>query len=175
MTGDESKFIRRVEQQLTLSGLSTQDSRLWWPRRSMFIRRRGKRRKTLTPIFPGYLFLETRVFTPDLYRLLRHTDSFVRFLPENLDISPLDEEGTRLIRHFVSHGEIVRESRVFFDKNNRIVVKEGPLKGLEGSIIKVDRRKGRAKVRLDLYQESFQIDLAFETMEPATPAAEPSP
>ena len=32
-------------------------------------------------------------------------------------------------------------SMVHFDENERIVVDEEPLKGLEGSIIKVDRRK----------------------------------
>ena len=41
----------------------------------------------------------------------------------------------------------------------------GPLKGLEGYIQKVDRRKGRARVKLDLYQESFHIDFGFEFME----------
>jgi transcriptional antiterminator NusG len=36
--------------------------------------------------------------------------------------------------------------------------------GLEGSIIKVDKRKGRAKIKLDLYNDSFSIDLAFEVI-----------
>ncbi|MCL2557796.1 MAG: antitermination protein NusG, partial [Treponema sp.] len=40
-----------------------------------------------------------------------------------------------------------------------------PLKGLEGRIIKVDKRKKRAKIRLDLYDESFAIDLAFEIID----------
>jgi transcriptional antiterminator NusG len=42
--------------------------------------------------------------------------------------------------------------------------------GLEGRIVKVDRRKGRAKIMLDLYNDSFSIDLGFEvigSMEPA--------
>jgi transcriptional antiterminator NusG len=49
---------------------------------------------------------------------------------------------------------------------------EGPLMGLEGRIIKVDRRKGRAKINLDLYNDSFTIDLAFEvigTLDPFKP------
>jgi transcription termination/antitermination protein NusG len=40
----------------------------------------------------------------------------------------------------------------------------GPLKGLEGKIVKVDKRKGRAKVKLDLYDESFLVDLSFELL-----------
>ncbi|MDR2619211.1 MAG: antitermination protein NusG, partial [Treponema sp.] len=34
-------------------------------------------------------------------------------------------------------------------------------------IIKVDKRKGRAKIKLDLYDDSFTIDLAFEVLETA--------
>ncbi|MFW5689149.1 MAG: KOW motif-containing protein, partial [Spirochaetota bacterium] len=48
-----------------------------------------------------------------------------------------------------------------------IEVKEGPLAGLEGRIVKVDRRKQRAKVRLDLYQESFLVDFGFELLAPS--------
>lgn len=167
LTGDESRYLRRVDQSLRLGDFPRNTIRLWWPRRRMFIRRRGKRLRTLTPLFPGYLFLESPDVTPELYRMLKRTESFVRFLPDNHDITPLDHDGTMILRHFLSFGEVVKESRVIFDANNRIVVKEGPLKGLEGQIVKVDRRKGRAKVKLDLYEESFRIDLAFETMEPA--------
>jgi transcriptional antiterminator NusG len=166
LTGEESRYIRRVEGRAFLAGFSPDDTRLWWPRRRLFIRRRGKRLKTLTSLFPGYLFLETRDLSAQLYQTIRRTEGFVRFLPDNQEIVPLDSESHRLIRHFLSHGEVLQESRVYFDENNRIIVKEGPLKGLEGHIVKVDRRKRRAKVKLDLYEESFQIDLAFETMEP---------
>ncbi len=173
LTGDESRYIRRVEERTLLAGFAPEEARLWWPRRRMYIRRKGKRIKTLTALFPGYLFLETRDLSPHLYQTVRRTEGFVRFLPDNRDITPLDAESHRLIRHFLSHGEVLQESRVYFDENNRIVVKEGPLKGLEGHIVKVDRRKRRAKVKLDLYEESFQIDLAFETMEPTLNQPEP--
>ena len=60
-----------------------------------------------------------------------------------------------------------------FDENRRIRVVSGPLQGLEGRIVKVDRRKGRARVRLDIYADAFEIDLGFEILEgsPVPPAA----
>jgi transcriptional antiterminator NusG len=64
-------------------------------------------------------------------------------------------------------GPVAGISKVYFDQNSRIVVVEGPLAGLEGNIIKVDKRKRRAKVKLDVYDDSFAIDLAFETLEPS--------
>jgi transcriptional antiterminator NusG len=43
----------------------------------------------------------------------------------------------------------------------------GPLKWLDGKIVKVDRRKHRARVTLELYQEAFEIDFGFEALEPS--------
>ena len=51
---------------------------------------------------------------------------------------------------------------VHFDENERIVVDEGPLKGLEESIITVDLRKQRAKIQLDFSGSTYTLDLSFE-------------
>ena len=52
---------------------------------------------------------------------------------------------------------------VHFDENERIVVNEGPLKGLEGSIIKVDRHKQRAKIQLDVHGSTYTLDQGLKT------------
>ena len=54
-----------------------------------------------------------------------------------------------------------------FDENNRIRVIDGPLPRLEGSIVKVDRRKGRAKVALSFHGRTIVADLGFEVLENA--------
>ncbi len=69
------------------------------------------------------------------------------------------------IRYFImpyDFGPKIGASMVNFDENERIVVDEGPLKGLEGSIITVDRRKQRAKVQLDFHGSTYTLDLSFE-------------
>jgi transcriptional antiterminator NusG len=74
-----------------------------------------------------------------------------------------------VVLHFIKKvGPLAGKSTVYFDEYSRIVVTDGPLMGLEGKIIKVDKRKGRAKIKLDLYEDSFAIDLAFEMIDKAT-------
>jgi transcriptional antiterminator NusG len=85
---------------------------------------------------------------------------------------PLDRDDTELLNHFLSFGDVVGPSVVYFDEQKRIRVVSGPLRGMEGRIVKVDKRKGRARVKLDLYNESFQIDFGFQALE-AVP--EPTP
>ncbi|WP_439647457.1 antiterminator LoaP [Brucepastera parasyntrophica] len=128
------------------------------------IRKTGKMIDQISPIFPGYVFLETGDFPEPLYWAIRTTPGFYRYLPENKNPLPLSGKDLSTIKHFLSFGEVADISKVQFDENNRIIVVEGPLKGLEGSIIKVDRRKCRAKVKLDMYNDSFPVDLAFEIL-----------
>lgn len=167
ITGEEARVLRRAGEALTIYGIPQSDLRLWWPRRKLKVRRKGRRFTTLAPLFPGYLILETRRDDNEMFREIRRISGVVRFLRSNDDIRPLEARDLELVRHFLSFGEIITESRVTFDENNRILVSEGPLQGLEGMIVKVDRRKGRAKVKLDMYDDSFLIDLAFEVLRPS--------
>jgi len=138
-----------------------------FPRRRLDIRRAGKTKPSTPAVFPGYLFIEAEsdeeilAFQWDF----RQTEGFYRFLKSNKNITALADSDLELVLHFIKNaGPVAGRSRVYFDENSRIVVVDGPLCGLEGRIVKVDRRKERAKIMLDLYNDSFTIDLAFEVI-----------
>lgn len=140
---------------------------LHFPQRCLDLRRGGKIVPSRLAVFPGYVFLEMS----DDDNILRYqwafrkTDGFFRFLRSNQNITPLQNRDLELALHFIKNpGSLAGKSKVFFDENSRIVVISGPLSGLEGRIVKVDKRKGRAKIKLDLYDDSFCVDLAFEVL-----------
>ena len=159
-TRGEDEYLQRAGHLL-----EENEATLVWPRRNLRIRRRGEWRDVVAPIFPSYLFLEAEEVTPSLYERFRRIPGFYRFLISNDNIVPMSSEDRTLLTHFLSFGEIVDKSVVYFDENNRIRIVSGPLQGLEGRIVKVDRRKGRAKVKLDIYSDSFLIDLGFEALD----------
>jgi transcriptional antiterminator NusG len=163
-TGNEAKFLA-----LAARVLAGSSARLLWPRRSLRIRRGGLWRESVSPIFPSYVFLQSAAVDPDLYAGLKRTPGFVRFLPSNETIGPLEHKDQALLSHFLSFGEVVEKSAAYFDENRRIRVISGPLKNLEGMIVRVDRRKGRARVRLELYEDSFEVDFGFEALDSAAP------
>jgi transcriptional antiterminator NusG len=142
--------------------------RLFFLRRNLRIKRRGRWRPETAPLFPGYIFLQAEAADPETTSALKALPGFTRFLPSNDRIQPLDARDEELVRHFLSFGEILDTSLVVFDEKRRIRVVAGPLKGLDGQIVKVDRRKQRARVRLELYEEAFEIDFGFEALEPST-------
>jgi transcriptional antiterminator NusG len=143
---------------------------LYFPQRSLDLRRGGKIKPSQLAIFPGYIFTELSEENNILsYQwAFRRTEGFYRFLRSNQNITPLQDRDLELVLHFIKNvGPLAGKSKVYFDENSRIVVISGPLSGLEGRIVKADKRKGRAKIKLDLYGDSFCIDLAFEVLEKA--------
>lgn len=157
-TGREAQFIEIARRRHP-------EASILWPRRRLRIRRAGQWKESLAPLFPGYLFLRADRFDDVPWRQFRGLPDFIRFLPSNDRIVPLDERDQATLNHFMSFGEIVDKSLVTFDENRRIRIVSGPLRGMEGRICKVDRRKGRAKVRLDIYEDAFEIDFGFEILE----------
>ena len=161
-TRGENKFIKlfkNMHPQIKLP--------LYFPQRYLDIRRKGLVKQSTAAVFPGYVFIEAENDEVILsYQwAFRRTKGFYRFLSSNQDIVPLADRDLELVLHFIKNaGPIAGRSRVYFNENSRIVVVEGPLMGLEGRIVKVDKRKGRAKVKLDLYDDSFAIDLSFEVI-----------
>jgi transcriptional antiterminator NusG len=140
---------------------------IFFPKRRIDIRRKGVVKQSTTAVFPGYIFIEVEE-EEDIYLhqwAFRRTEGFFRFLKSNQNITPMTDRDLEIALHFIKDvGPVAGKSRVYFNENSRIVVVEGPLMGLEGRIVKVDKRKGRAKIKLDLYNDSFSIDLGFEVI-----------
>ena len=131
--------------------------------RELTIRRQGKLLREEQPMFPSYIIVQT-VNEIDSKTLdgLKKIPDFYHFLKSNTEILPLNSHDIEIIQHFLGLGPKIGQSLVHFDENDRIVLIEGPLKGFEGSIIKVDRRKQRAKIRVDFGGTSHTMDLSFE-------------
>jgi len=162
-TKSEEKFIEQLKSRCPGMRLP-----LHFPRRRLNIRKSGKTRTETPAVFPGYIFIEAESDEQikEYQWDFRKTKGFFRFLVSNHDITPLKDRDLELVLHFVNNtGSIAGHSKVYFNENSRIIVAEGPLSGLEGRIVKVDRRKCRAKIMLDLYNDSFTIDLAFEVID----------
>jgi len=167
-TGEENRFIKNFKTTYPEVGFP-----LYFPQRYLDIRKRGRVNSATASVFPGYVFVEAAndaEITASQWKF-RNSRGFFRFLKSNQEIIPLSSRDLEIVFHFIKNYPIAGKSRVYFNENSRIVVVDGPLLGLEGRIIKVDKRKGRAKIKLDLYEDSFSIDLSFEVIGSMEPAA----
>jgi len=160
MTGKEDSFIE-------LFGKTSHSTTLHVIKKKIQSKRKGKSVTLINPIFPGYLFFQSEDERPpvSLISALKRTTSFVRVLPATDAIKPLSDRDAEIVRRLLSFGKEIGTSLVTFDENNRIRVIRGPLTGLEGMIVKVDKRKRRAKVMLEMNDSPLSFDLGFDVME----------
>lgn len=163
MTGKEELYRRHFEKICPDTGIV---QKLIIPKRELTLRKGGKLKKEVNPIFPGYIFWECESPHPDVRWAVRKTPGFVRLIrtPEG-PLVHLNEEERQIIKTLTGSGEVARKSTIIFDKNNRVKVLSGPMMGQEGNIIKVDRRKKRARVRYLIHDKYYSCDLEFEILE----------
>lgn len=160
-TGKEKNFIEDAEFKNKFDELPYS---IVFPQRVLKIRKAGKVTEKQLPVFAGYLFIGTDKISKELYQHLKRCKGFYRFLPNNQEPRFLEGRDLEILNQFISFGGLAKISQVVFDENDRIKVIEGPLSGLEGYIVRVNKRKGRATVCLDMCQTAFSIDLGFEIL-----------
>jgi transcriptional antiterminator NusG len=166
----EEAFLRLGARWIVEEGVG-----LVYPRRRMEHLKRGQRTSAEVALFPGYVFLRTEAgLDPDLYARIKALPGFTHFLKQSGEVSEVRGRDLELLSHFLKFGEVTPTSQVVFDEKQRIRVLAGPMEGLEGQIIHVDKRKRRAKIRLDFDHGTFTVTLGFELMAD-TPVPEARP
>ena len=168
-TGKESQFAKRTTE-TELEGVK----RIIFLQRRLNIRRGGKNILELAPVFPGYLFVETETdrLHDKAFLKIKTQPDFIRFLPSNTQYEKLTSKDLYIVKNFLQFGTIAEPSDAYFDKDDRIVITAGSLKGLEGLIRSVDRRKRRVRLVTDFMGCQTAVDLSYNVIEKKPDAAE---
>lgn len=126
--------------------------------------RDSKKREFEQALFPGYVFLSAQALDDRVAEAAKKAKNFYHFLNSNSDIQKLQGSDREILASLLKFGETQGVSQAYFDQNQRIVIAGGPLLGFEGKIIKVNKKRGRATVQVDLCSNTMKFDLAFEEM-----------
>ena len=135
------------------------------PKRILLERRRGRMERIIKPLFPGYLFF-TGCSTPGNLERLHKTAFFKKVLcTETRDFATVPQKEMAFLLSLTEGGEFVDISDAAFDENDRIRVISGPLKEMEFSITKVDRRRQRVTATIEFFNEYREITLSYDVIE----------
>ena len=157
--GGEARFKERAEEILAERGLR---ARLYFFRRK-FCRRPGE--FVEAPVFPGYLILEVEKLTGEILSAINEVHEFCCLLPTNERPRAICGGALEELKVFMGHGEYFDISRVAFLPGRRLRAVSGPMVGLEGSVYKVNKKKGRITVASSLSPEGRNFDLLYEEAE----------
>ena len=123
-------------------------------------RYRGAWHREQRLLFPGYVFLVSDNLEA-LYRDLKHVIGLTKLIGTGREIVPLTEEEIALIRKLGSDTELVELSRGLIT-GGRTVITDGPLKGLEGCIRRIDRHKRIAYLEVEMMGRIVETQVGLE-------------
>ena len=132
------------------------------PKRKLRERRNGIWTVITKILFPGYVLLKGS--SEELSACdFRTVPKIIRPLRSGYDLVSIDEDEIQVLSKLVCNNEVIDFSSLFI-KDGKVRVTDGPLVSMEGRIISVDRRKGRAKVSLDFLGDSRVVELGINVI-----------
>jgi transcriptional antiterminator NusG len=133
------------------------------PKRMLIERQGGVVHRVIKILFPGYVLINTEM-NETIYHKIKNIPKAICILKVGTYCSKIGKEEIEPILKLIGDGEVVDYSKVYIENTN-IIVKSGPLQGLEGIICKVDKRKKRAKILLNFMSSQKIIDVGIEILE----------
>lgn len=154
----EKEVAKRLEQKIIDCFLPTMEC---WSKRL------DRRKKIQVPLFPGYVFVFAVLDnytnlnilkTPGALNILRNSEGPLPIPPYQIEnLRTMVTSAQQLSAHpYLKEGDWVRVVR-------------GPLAGCVGILNRLDPRRGRLVVGVDIIKKSVSVELDTEDVEPADP------
>ena len=112
-------------------------------------------------LFKGYIFLISDCID-DLYVELKKVPEYTKMIGKKKEeIYPLKDGEIEFLKSFSKENHIVDMSIGFIEGEN-IIITEGPLRGKEGLITKIDRHKRIAYLSINIFNENITAKVGLE-------------
>lgn len=133
-------------------------------RRKLRERKDGKWYMIERKMFPGYILM-SGIMNDEAWYELRAADADCKLLKNDGEYLTLSEqEVTTLSLLDRNNDGLVDVSKIYID-GDKVQVTSGALVGQEARIVEVNKRKGRAKVKIDFCGSERIIELGIELIE----------
>ena len=122
---------------------------------------RGKWQIVEEVLFKGYIFMITNQ-VEQLYTQLKKVPDLTKLLGnDGKEIYPIYPQEAMFLTKFSNKDHVVDISNGIIE-NDKIIINEGPLIGLEGLITKIDRHKRIAYVDVELLGKLTRVQVGLE-------------
>jgi transcriptional antiterminator NusG len=152
----------RFEQKV-YDGIFGKSIEVFLPRIQVMSRRKDRRKKILVPLLPGYVFVRTDL-NPEEYLNVLKTVGVVRMVGfQGKPVPARDEEIASLM--ILDGTDRTVQNRAYMNKGDRVMIMEGPLKGLVGFYLGHKGASDKVVVSVELLHRSLEVDLEDWTLE----------
>jgi transcription antitermination factor NusG len=144
-------------EQKVYDGLQGKSIEAFYPRIQVMSRRRDRSKKILIPMLPGYVFVRTDL-NPDMYWRIIKTIGVVRMVGfEGRALAAGEEEIGALM--ILDCTDRTVQNRAYMRRGDRVVVMEGPLKGLTGFYLRHKSDSEKVVVSIELLRRSLAVEI----------------
>lgn len=163
--GREENVLRKIEKQADEATFQS----CFVPKYEVRKRYSGVWKTHQEVLFPGYVFVDTN--TPDLFRLeLNKVSAMTKLLSGetesgNRQFIPLSDEEKALISAFVDGDTHVLKMSEGIIEGDEVRILKGPLQGFEANVVRIDRHKRIAFIRLNILGREKTVKVGLEIVQ----------
>ena len=164
LTGKEEELVDRISKTFDLDA-----AKPFVPKRENLFKRRGCVYKSVEILFPGYVFVASEIknidFAITTRKILEQVNRKFRLLGDKNDhyyiVSNRDKE---LLGELMDNNYCIPSSSGIIE-NERVIITEGPMRGKESIIKKIERHKRQAVIELSFMGCIRQITVAMDIIQ----------
>ena len=138
-------------------GLRGKSVETFLPRIEIMSRRRDRRKKILVPMLPGYLFVRSQLEPEEYWQIIR-TVGVVRMVGFKGTPVPANEEEIASLMILDGTDRTVH-NRSYMKKGDRVMIMEGPLKGMVGFYLQHKGQTDKVVVSIELLKRSLAVEI----------------
>lgn len=147
-----SRFEQKVYE-----GLCGKSFEAFYPKVQVMSRRKDRRKKILIPMLPGYVFVRS-LMVPENYHQIIKTVGVVRMISFRGEPIPAEDQEIHSLMILDGTDRTV-QNRAFMRKGERVMIMEGPLKGLVGFYLRHKGKSDKVVVSVELLQRSLEVEI----------------
>ncbi len=161
-TGEDSVkwyalHARSRHEDVVLEGLRRKSVEVFVPKMQVMSRRKDRRKRILVPLLPGYVFVHTDL-NPYQYWDIIKTYGVVRIIGAEGRPVAVKEEEIESLQILDGTDRTVR-NRTYMKRGDRVMIMEGPLKGLTGFYLRHKGKSDKVVVSIELLRRSLAVEV----------------
>lgn len=156
--GYENAVLRNLKQRVESLGMEGKIFDIVVPTEKK-IRVKGTKRVTEEErIYPGYVLVKM-IVDDDSWYVVRNTPRVTGFVGSGVEPVPMDPKEVEILMKRM-HAETPKHT-IDLQKDESVIITDGPFKDLEGKIGDVDEERGKVKVLVSMFGRETPVELDF--------------
>lgn len=157
-SGYEDAVARNLKQRVESLGMEDKIFDVVVPTEKKIKVKRSKRVEEQEKVYPGYVLVDM-VVTDDSWYVVRNTPRVTGFVGSGVHPVPLrqdevDELFSRMTAETPKHA-------IDLERDDAVMVVDGPFKEFEGKVSEVDEERGKVKVLVSMFGRETPVELDF--------------